>query len=286
MKKTGLVVFLLVQAMVTYSQKGHQFQIGLDMGGYYNPGLMILKSSTMSADPQLTYSTSSYSGSYGGRIGLTYIAKDPAFITFGIAVELGQAPVTMDISKIALTTVGIGPYSKKISGKLSQQTWLIQVTPHLGSYGQLPIYIEGGLQFNTVSSMQETNSIDNADFNIKHPGYQLRDEYEPFSKRVIAGAGVEFGYFRLGLRFGFPINSLTKSNYLPVQDGVYDKTSYNSNYAGSYSKISGLKMTSFQLSLQVHFLAVAAGRCDLGKKGFQAFPLAFRKSYFWKMSNF
>ena len=159
MKKTWLVLFLLIQALLIYSQKGHQYQIGLDMGGFYAPGLTFLKSSTMSADPQLTYSTSSYSGSYGGRIGLTYIAKDLAFITFGIAVELGQAPVSMDISKIELTSGGIGPYSKKISGKLSQQTWLIQVTPHLGSYGQFPLYFEGGLQFNTVSSMQETNSM-------------------------------------------------------------------------------------------------------------------------------
>ncbi len=285
MKRSVILLLLFLPAIVTYSQKGHQYQIGLDLGGYYSPGYTFLKSPSMSADPQLSYSTSSFTGTYGGRIGLTYIAKDPSFITFGIAVELGQAPISMDISKLDLSSGSIGIYSKKLKGNIFQQSWLLQVTPHLGSYGQVPLYIEGGLQFNTVTSMQETNSIDNANFKIKIPGYQLQDQYEALSKSILAGIGLELGLFRVGVRVAIPMTDLTKAGYLPVQDGVYDNTAYNVNYNPN-KKVSGLTMTRIQLTLQVHFLAVAAGRCDLGKKGFQAFPFTFRKSYFWKMTNF
>ena len=286
MKRSGLLLILLLPACLIYAQKGHQFQLGLDLGGYYSPGLTFLKSPSMSADPQLTYSTSSYSGAYGGRLGLTYIAKDPSFITFGLAIEFGQAPLSMDISRMDLSASSIGIYSKKLKGTVFQQSWLIQVTPHLGSYGQIPLYIEGGLQFNTVNSIQETNSIDNADFLIKKDWYNLKDQYAALSKSILAGIGLELGLFRLGLRVAMPIDELTKAKYLPIQDGVYDNPSNNANYSSNYSKISGLKMTRIQLTLQIHFLALAGGRCDLGKNGFQAFPMTFRKSYFWKMSNF
>jgi len=286
MKRAIILLILLLPAVFTYSQKGHQYQVGLDLGGYYSPGFTFLKSPSMSADPQLSYSTSSFAGTYGGRVGLTYIAKDPSFITFGIAVELGQAPISMDISKLDVSPGSIGSYSKKLKGNVFQQSWLLQVTPHLGSFGQVPMYVEGGLQFNTVTSMQETNSIDNAEFRIKQAGFQLKDQYEPLSKSILAGIGLELGLFRFGLRAAFPISELTKAGYLPIQDGVYNNPVNNVNYTGNYNKISGLKMTRLQLTLQFHFLAVAAGRCDLGKKGFQAFPFTFRKSYFWKMTNF
>jgi hypothetical protein len=286
MKRSVILLATFLPGCTIYGQKGHQYQVGMELGGYYSPGLTFMKSSTMSADPQLTYSSSNYAGSFGGRIGLQYIAKDPSFITFGLAYELGQSSVGMDISKMDLSASSIATYSKKLNGKIFQQSLLIQVTPHLGSYGQVPLYIEGGLQFNTVTKMQETNSIDNADFKIHQVGYQIKDEYRPFAKNILDGAGMESGLFRLGIRFSFPLDAITKDGYLPVQDGVYDLALNNPNYAGSYRKISGLKLTGIQLTLQIHFLAVAAGRCDLGKKGFQAFPLKFRESYFWKMSNF
>jgi hypothetical protein len=287
MKRLFILLSSFLPGFLVYSQQGHQFQVGMDVGGYYSPGFMFLKSSSMSADPHLTYSTTAFSGSFGGRMGLTYIAKEPAFITFGIALEIGQSSVGMDISKMDLTSGSVASYSKKLKGKVLQQSWLLQVTPHLGSYGQIPLYIESGLQLNTVTSMQETNSIVNSDFYIKNPVYILKDHYRPYTKSILAGAGLEFGFFRLGVRFTFPVDQITKSGYLPIQDGVYNNVvSYNSNYTTNYRNISGLKMTTIQFTFQIHFLALAEGRCDLGHNGFQAFPLTFRKSYFWKMSNF
>jgi hypothetical protein len=134
--------------------------------------------------------------------------------------------------------------------------------------------------------MKETNSISNSQFNIIVSGNQLKNGYQPFAKSMLLGTGLEFGFLRIGFRFAFPLDAITKTGYLPIQDGIYNDPILNPNYNTSYSSISGLKMTSIQFTLQIHFLAVAAGRCDLGKKGFQAFPLRFRKSYFWKMSNF
>jgi hypothetical protein len=122
MKRTILFFSSLLLGFIIYGQKGHQYQIGLELGGYYSPGFTSMKSSSMNADPQLAYSASNYAGSFGGRIGLQYIAKDPAFITFGIAIELGQSPIGMDISKMDLSSGSIGTYSKKLQGNIFQQS--------------------------------------------------------------------------------------------------------------------------------------------------------------------